>query len=127
MPAVSLPVDPRSVAAARRLLRSALDGHHQAVIEDAILMISELVTNAVRHARAAVLVLVTDHHHTVHVSVTDDNPTLPVAGEPEHRSTSGRGLGIVDTLADRWGIIPTSDGKTIWFEIDVRTSNPDPS
>jgi anti-sigma regulatory factor (Ser/Thr protein kinase) len=127
MPALSLPVDARSVAAARRLLRSTLDGHQQATIEDAVLMISELVTNAVRHARAAVLVLVTDHRHTVHVSVTDDNPTLPVAGrEPEHHATSGRGLGIVDTLADRWGIIPTSDGKTIWFEIDVDTSNASP-
>ena len=89
MHATSLPVDARSVAAARQLLRTALNGHQPAVVDDAILMISELVTNAVRHTRDVLLVLVTIHHHTVHVNVTDDNPTLPVASDPEHTRPAG--------------------------------------
>jgi hypothetical protein len=56
---------------------------------------------------------------TLHVDVSDDNSTLPVVPDPEHNATSGRGLGIVDALADRWGITPTADGKTVWFELDV--------
>jgi anti-sigma regulatory factor (Ser/Thr protein kinase) len=124
MHAVSLPADARSVAAARRLLRTALDGHRSAAVEDALLMISELVTNAVRHAQDVVLVLVTIHHDTLRVDVSDNNPTMPVAPEPEHHATRGRGLRIVQALADRWGIAPTADGKTIWFEIDVGEPNP---
>jgi anti-sigma regulatory factor (Ser/Thr protein kinase) len=124
MHAVSLPVDARSVAAARRLLRTALDGNQSAAIEDAVLMISELVTNAVRHTRHVLLVLVTIHHHTLRVGVSDDNPTMPVAPGPEHNATSGRGLGMVEALADRWGITPTADGKTVWFEINVGEPKP---
>jgi anti-sigma regulatory factor (Ser/Thr protein kinase) len=58
----ALPIDARSVAAARRLLHTALNGYQPSTIEDAVLMISELVTNAVRHAHAVLLVLITIHH-----------------------------------------------------------------
>jgi anti-sigma regulatory factor (Ser/Thr protein kinase) len=124
MHAVSLPADARSVAAARRLLRTALNGHQPAAVEDAILMISELVTNAVRHTRDVLLVLVTIHDDTLRVDVSDDNPTVPVTPDPEHDATSGRGLRIVQALADHWGITPTADGKTIWFEINVGEPEP---
>jgi len=119
MQAVSLPADARSVAAARMLLRTALDGHQSAAVEDAVLMISELVTNAVRHTRDVVLVLVTLHSATLRVDVSDNDHTMPVAPDAEHNATSGRGLRIVEALADHWGITPTADGKTIWFEIDL--------
>ena len=92
MAAVSLPVDAGSAGAARRLLRMALDGHQPAATEDAVLMISELVTNAVRHTRALLLVLITVHGHMLRVDVSDDNPALPVAPSPEHYATNGRGL-----------------------------------
>jgi anti-sigma regulatory factor (Ser/Thr protein kinase) len=124
MHAVSLPANPRSVAEARRLLRTALDGHQPAAVEDAILMISELVTNAVRHTRDVLLVLVTIHHDTLRVDVTDNNPTMPVAPDHEHNATSGRGLAIVEALADQWGSTPTADGKTIWFEISLGEPRP---
>ena len=124
MHAVSLPADARSVAAARRLLWTSFDGHQSAAVEDATLMISELVTNAVRHTRDVLLVLVTLHHDTLRVDVTDNNPTVPVALDPEHAATSGRGLAIVEALADRWGITPTADGKTVWFEIKLGEPEP---
>jgi anti-sigma regulatory factor (Ser/Thr protein kinase) len=124
MHAVSLPADARSVAAARLLLRTALDGHRSAAVEDAVLMISELVTNAVRHTRDVVLVLVTLHRATLRVDVSDNDPTMPVAPDAEDNATSGRGLRIVQALADHWGITPTADGKTIWFEIDLEEPKP---
>jgi two-component sensor histidine kinase len=120
MPALVLPLDARSVAAARRLLRSTLDAHATSSADDAVLMISELVTNAVRHARTRLHVSVSIADRTLRVEVSDDDPTLPVAPALEHHATSGRGLRIVDNLADRWGATPTDAGKTVWFELQIR-------
>src|SRR4051812_49749366 len=119
MAGMALSIDERSVATARRLLLAALDGREDPAVDDAVLMISELVTNAVRHTRTILLVLVTIEDHTLHVDVTDDNPTLPAPPNPEHDATGGRGLRIVDALATRWGITPTKEGKTVWFEMQL--------
>jgi anti-sigma regulatory factor (Ser/Thr protein kinase) len=119
MSALVLPIDGGSVAAARRLLRSMLDGKQAASTDDAVLMISELVTNAVRHAHTLLRVMVSIADHDLRVEVSDDDPTLPVAPDPEHHATSGRGLRIVDELADHWGITPNTDGKTVWFELHL--------
>jgi anti-sigma regulatory factor (Ser/Thr protein kinase) len=123
MAAMTLPIDERSPAAARRLLLAALDGREDPVVDDAVLVISELVTNGVRHTRAVLLVLVTIENHTLHVDVTDDNPTLPTPPDPEHDATNGRGLRIVDALATRWGITRTTEGKTVWFEMQLGQHN----
>jgi anti-sigma regulatory factor (Ser/Thr protein kinase) len=123
VPALVLPLDPRSVPAARGLLRSALDGHAASSADDAVLMISELVTNAVLHARTRLHVSVSIADQTLRVEVSDDDPTLPVAPDPETHSTSGRGLLIVDNLADKWGTFTSTHGKTVWFELQIR---PDP-
>jgi len=119
MSALVLPIDGRSVAAARRFLRTLLDGHQATATDDAVLMISELVTNAVRHAHILLRVMVSIADQTLRVEVSDDDPTLPVAPDPQHHATSGRGLRIVDDLADEWGIIPNTDGKTVWFELHL--------
>jgi anti-sigma regulatory factor (Ser/Thr protein kinase) len=119
MPALVLPIDGRSVAAARGLLRSALDGHPATYTDDAVLMISELVTNAIRHAHTLLRILISIADQTLRVEVSDDDPTLPVAPDPGHDATSGRGLRIVDDLADHWGVTPGAHGKTVWFEIHL--------
>lgn len=116
MSGTALPIDARSAAYARGLLLAALNGHPADSVDDALLMISELVTNAVRHTRTLLLVLVTIENHTLRVDVTDDNPTLPVAPHPDLEAAGGRGLQIVDALATRWGVTPTATGKTVWFE-----------
>jgi hypothetical protein len=56
---------------------------------------------------------------TLRVEVSDDDPNLPVASHPQHPATSGRGLRIVAALADRWGVTPNPDGKTVWFELHL--------
>ncbi|HWL90511.1 MAG TPA: ATP-binding protein [Actinomycetota bacterium] len=93
------------------------------VLEDATLLVSELVTNAVRHApRAgspAVELRVKVDQERVRVVVSDPGggfvaaPRLPTAAE-----SSGWGLYLVDRIADRWGVISTGRNE-VWFEIDV--------
>ncbi len=93
------------------------------VLEDATLLVSELVTNAVRHAPREGLpeieLRLKLDPARVRVVVSDPGtgfvaePGLPIASE-----SSGWGLYLVDRLADRWGII-TRDRSEVWFEIDV--------
>jgi serine/threonine-protein kinase RsbW len=93
------------------------------VLEDATLLVSELVTNAVRHAprtgSPGVELRLKVEHERVRVVVSDPGggfdaaPRLPTASE-----SSGWGLYLVDRLADRWGVI-ARDRNEVWFEIDV--------
>ena len=88
---------------------------------DAVLMISELEANGVRHAHSRLRVLAFIAEQTLRVEVSDDDPTLPVvAADAEHQALGGRGLRIVDELADRWGITPNPGGKAVWFELHLR-------
>lgn len=120
MAAATFPVDPRSVAAARRLVESTLDGHAPGVVEDAVLLTSELVTNAVRHAGLAVRVVVAVDDRFLRVEVHDDSPLLPVVGPARSTATGGRGMPMLEVLARRWGVTPAADGgKAVWFELGV--------
>jgi anti-sigma regulatory factor (Ser/Thr protein kinase) len=119
MPTLRLPIEERSVAVARGLVRDAVDGQHTAAVEDAVLMVSELVSNAVRYTEAVLVVLISVDDRTLRVEVTDDNPDLPRPADPHDHATSGRGLHIVDVLADDWGFTPDGGGKTVWFEIHL--------
>jgi anti-sigma regulatory factor (Ser/Thr protein kinase) len=88
--------------------------------QTAALLVSELVTNAVIHGRTTATVEVHRPADTLRVTVSDDNPALPAAGEaPDFDAENGRGLLIVSKLAPRWGIEPGDGGKAIWFELAV--------
>jgi anti-sigma regulatory factor (Ser/Thr protein kinase) len=82
------------------------------------LLLTELASNVVRHARTLFNVGMVWDGHTLRGEVTDANPVPP---EPEDRSepdgTGGRGLMLVEELADRWGFDERCHGKTVWFEI----------
>jgi hypothetical protein len=82
---------------------------------------SEVVTNAVLHARTSFKVIVTKSSNRLRVAVVDrnDQPVMRKIYGPT--SPTGRGLHIVEALADRWGVDKTADGKTVWFEIDLET------
>ncbi|MGW1544748.1 ATP-binding protein [Streptomyces sp. NPDC002309] len=115
--------DPAEVGRARRWARSRLAGcgiaADEPLAETLILLVSELVTNAVVHTgRPAVLRLSLPQPATVRVEVADGCTRAPVPRWVDGDETGGRGLALVDGLADRWGWSPDGAGKQIWCELD---------
>nr|WP_184989443.1 ATP-binding protein [Sphaerisporangium rubeum] len=116
-----LPYAPTSVAIARRRLSADLADHgvFDAAVEDAVLVVSELLSNALRHAHPlpSGQIMATwdwaDDH--VEVTVSDGGAaTEPRAGRPALSSLGGRGLGIVEFLATRWGVRHDGEVTTVW-------------
>jgi CheY-like chemotaxis protein/anti-sigma regulatory factor (Ser/Thr protein kinase) len=114
-----LPAHLRSAGEARDLVRSTLDGWTDGDrIDDIVLCVSELVTNAVVHAASSPRVMVHVRPAVIHVEVSDDSGVLPVEKEAELTDTSGRGMAILSGFSDRWGSLRRSGGgKTVWFEV----------
>lgn len=114
--------EPASARSARHFVLGAL-GHVPSRARDQIaIMVGELAMNAVQHARTDFEVTVEITGPTLRVTVTDSAGSRPEAGPmPPPGSLRGRGLPIVDSLADDWGVLPSphGPGKTIWFELAV--------
>lgn len=81
------------------------------------LLLSELVTNAVVHARSAPDVAVYVLTSALRVEVGDDDPRIPTPKAADEFDTSGRGLAILDANASRWGVDRRGSGKVVWFEL----------
>ncbi|MFV0133531.1 ATP-binding protein [Streptomyces sp. HMX87] len=120
---VSLPSLPESAATARRLAQVVILrqwGFPPALAEDAVLLVSELVGNAVRHTGARVFGLRMQRRPgRVRVAVRDPSRGLPCLMPVQELDISGRGLFLVDKLSDRWGVDLLPCGKTTWFEMRV--------
>jgi anti-sigma regulatory factor (Ser/Thr protein kinase) len=118
----SFPSDPGSTTAARRFVLQAA-GNAPAGLRDAIaVMVGELAMNAVQHARTPFRVTIDLADGTLRVEVTDSGGDRPKAGPmPPPGSLRGRGLPIVASLADDWGVVPSrpGPGKGIWFRVAV--------
>lgn len=107
---------------ARRHLEGADSSVGREVLDDVKLLVNELVTNSVKFAgEGAIAVRLLPTGSSVRVEVHDDGSGFsPTSHEPTLGDTSGRGLFLVDAVADRWGV--TLDGTTcVWFEIDEST------
>jgi anti-sigma regulatory factor (Ser/Thr protein kinase) len=87
------------------------------VVEDAVLLVSEVVGNAYVHAHSAVSVLVDYRGGVLRVEVADDSPIPPQRRAPDLDATGGRGVLILDALAMQWGVRTTPRGKIVWFDI----------
>jgi len=113
------PADAASVGQARRFLLGRLPDGRADAADALVLMLSELATNAVRHAATEfeVTVHVVGETRRVVVEVTDAAGGDPTPQEPAADALHGRGLHIVRTLADAWGVDMRRDrpGKTVWF------------
>jgi anti-sigma regulatory factor (Ser/Thr protein kinase) len=109
------------VPAARRFTSSAVRSLGAAhVLDDAELLVSELAANVVVHARTPMRVSVLARNGRVRVEVRDDDPTLPQRCSPDPMSPDGRGVMLVDALAEAWGVNGNRRGKTVWFELGAR-------
>jgi serine phosphatase RsbU (regulator of sigma subunit) len=107
----------RSPRLVRRLVRSLLEKWDLAeTAETAALLTSELVTNAIRYASRPISVrlMLTD---SLLCEVQDDDPHLPVLGNPCPTEETGRGILLVSRLARRWGVSRITTGKVVWFEL----------
>ena len=117
-----LACDPDSAGEARRVVARLSDDLPPRRLEDAQLLVSELVTNAIRHAglgAADVITLVVAIDDArVRVEVFDPGPGFALAEpEPDPRRPSGWGLYLVRELSDRWGV-ERDAGTVVWFELD---------
>jgi anti-sigma regulatory factor (Ser/Thr protein kinase) len=115
---IELAADPASVAVARRfvgrVLREAGNDDDWAAVQ----IVSELSTNAIVHAGTAFSVRVDASAKTVRIEVTDHNPNLlAVQRHYSDDATTGRGIGMIEMLAERWGIDSRPGSKTIWCEL----------
>lgn len=110
--------DPRSSAAARRFVGEALRRWEcEGLLDTVNLLVSELVTNSVLHARSEPDVAVLLTPDAVRIEVSDQGGALPDVVEPSDEATSGRGLALVETLSSAWGVEASPGGKTVWFEV----------
>lgn len=118
---VLLPYAPSSVAVARQRLCTELQewGVYSGAIDDAVLVVSELLSNALRHAHplpsGMVRVAWFWSDEVVEVAVSDGGAaTEPRAGRPTVSSLGGRGLGLVEFVAQKWGVRHEGEVTTVW-------------
>lgn len=99
-------------------IREGLQGAGDMLLDDAALVLSELVTNALRAGGTTVTVQLQVWPGRLRVAVSDTAPGRPQVRHPGTHDTSGRGLQVVAALADDWGVIELDDGgKQVWAEL----------
>jgi anti-sigma regulatory factor (Ser/Thr protein kinase) len=118
---------PRAVGAAREAVLDHATGLPTETLEDLELLVSEVVTNAVRHGGA-------DHDRTIELRLRDEPDVLRVEvsdpgsgfdrSTPRRRADGGWGLLFVDKLADRWDVDRFDDHTVVWFELDISRNGP---
>jgi GAF domain-containing protein/anti-sigma regulatory factor (Ser/Thr protein kinase) len=118
--------EPDTVPAARHFARQSLAGERRMTIEDAELIVSELVTNAVLHGRSPATLRVRRLPGCIRVEVEDAGRDLPVRMRTNDEAMTGRGLDMVAALASSWGVDAGSDGgKIVWAELtEARATAP---
>ncbi|MEU1178604.1 PAS domain S-box protein [Streptomyces sp. NPDC005820] len=113
-----LPAEPSSVPQGRAFLRRTLASWNCAArADDALLLLSETLTNAVLHAEGPIGLHLHRTATDLTVEVSDRSPQLPQPRLATEEEESGRGLILVRALAAGWGVRPTDEGKTTWFTL----------
>ncbi len=111
---------PTAAFEARTAAREALRTWHLEELTDTLtLVVSELVTNAVTHARSDMALELCLLDHAVRVAVSDSSHRSPEHQDPGPREEHGRGVHLVDVLAARWGTERHPWGKRVWAELDL--------
>lgn len=122
----ALPSEAVSPRAARRFVGQQLVALGMAELDDrASLVVSELVTNAVLHARTDLEIAVSRIERGVRIEVSDRSPARPVRRTSGLEASTGRGLLLIETAADDWGVVLRQDGKTVWCELRTAVARSD--
>ncbi|MGY0486124.1 ATP-binding protein [Streptomyces sp. WG-D5] len=124
---IQLRADPEQFSDVRRTVATHLRAWgHPALVDAAQLCVTEILANVHRHVavpECEVRLRVLPEADAVQVSVADRSPVLPVPrAEPDWAAESGRGMFLIAAAADRWGALPTREGKFVW----VRLAGPAP-
>jgi anti-sigma regulatory factor (Ser/Thr protein kinase) len=121
---VTLASEAASVAAARQMVREACDewGMSADAAEIGTLLMSELVTNAVRHAHSHSVRVIAEQPRPdrLRVAVVDKSRRMPEMHHAQLDDFGGRGLVLVDVLSDRWGTDLLRWGKRVWAEVAIK-------
>ncbi|MFG1660768.1 MULTISPECIES: ATP-binding protein [Micromonospora] len=89
------------------------------VCDTVMLLTSELIANAVRHAPPPLCLQLDVDQHRVRVEVSDSNPVPPLLTCPDFETVGGRGLLLIDSMAAVWGYTPRPPGKVVWYEVSL--------
>lgn len=119
--------EPERIAGARRQLRDMLhDWTDPDQVESAVLLLSEMVTNVLVHTDGDALLVAEVSgrrgSRRLRLDVADGSDELPHRRRPGELASSGRGLMLMEMLADAWGVDPRGDGKCIWYELHERAA-----
>ncbi|MCW2777509.1 MAG: putative anti-sigma regulatory factor, serine/threonine protein kinase [Frankiales bacterium] len=124
-----LPTSTTSPRAARAFAReSECAEHATCLLDEALLLVSELVTNAVRHGAPPILVAMECDGSGLRIHVRDGDVALPQQRQALADDEGGRGLALLEALSDAWGVEPVADehgvGKAVWFELRMPDQGP---
>ncbi|QUC55388.1 SpoIIE family protein phosphatase [Streptomyces sp. A2-16] len=114
--------EPERIGVARQQLRELLHDWPSAdQVDSAVLLLSEMLTNVLVHTDADALLLAEIRGEAggrrMRIEVTDTSDDLPHKRRPGELASSGRGLMLIELLADAWGVDPRGEGKSTWFEL----------
>ena len=125
-----LPAVPTAPAEARAVVEAIGSDLPEPVLVDAKLLVTELVANAIKHAGGGIqtVIIRIRRNHFVRVEVLDPGPIFnPDPRPPGTGAGSGRGLYLVDAVANAWGVEPDEAGKKVWFELRLAKGEGDVS
>ena len=121
---IGLPANLSAAGLARQFLRDILPGWSlAALVDSAMLLTTELVTNAVIHARSPVGVTVKLAEGRLRVEVADQGPGALIMRQPVPGDMHGRGLRLIEALSSAWGTSSDEQGKLVWFELAATGSH----
>ena len=108
-----------SIHDARQFMSEIADLPDSVKLDDVVLVVSELTTNAVIHAHSPFVVRVEVAIDSVRVEISDENCERPTMSDGAQSSLRGHGLLIVDRLASEWGVVTTPAGKVVFAEFQT--------
>lgn len=122
--ALTLPPRVESSAEARSVALAWARGRDEGLVFALELVVSELVTNAIRHGVGPITLTLSDASHGIRVAVHDLGVRGPEARHPDARTAGGRGLGVVERLCSDWGVDRSraGQGKTVWAVVGAPAS-----